>query len=106
MNSGRGSCDRECDWLVFRGVYERREVSVNPYLKIPSKQRPGLNDIGCEFFEWRGQWRLNVMARSHYHLRFRGSFGGGGVGDNPGCSPELTGAGFVGLVRVGLFVCL
>ena len=79
VNSGRGSCDRECDWLVFRGVYEGREVSVNPYLKIPSKQRPGLNDIGCEFFEWRGQWRLNVMTRSHYHLRFRGSFGGEGL---------------------------
>ena len=45
------------------------------------------------------------MARSHYHLRFRGSFGGEGVGDNPGCSPELTGAGFVGLVRVGGWLC-
>ena len=29
----------------------------------------------------------------------------GWVGDNPGCSPELTGAGFVGLVRVG-FGCV
>ena len=83
--------------MVFRGVLGGRDVSVNPSLKIPSKQRPGLNDIGYESFEWRGWWEANVIARSHCHVRFGRGLVGGGVGDNPGCSPEMTGFG----LRVG-----
>lgn len=64
--------------MVFRGVLGGRDVSVNPSLKIPSKQRSGLNDIGYESFECRGWWEPNVIARSHCHVRFgRGLVGVG-----------------------------
>ena len=104
MNSGCVSCDRECTWLVFQGVYGRLEVSVSPCLKIPSKQRSGLNDIGYEYFECRGRWRLNVITRSHYHLRFKGCFGGKGlviIRDVIRSSPKL-----VLLLRVARWACM
>ena len=63
--------------MVFRGVLGGRDVSVNLSLKIPSKQRSGLNDIGYESFECRGWREPNVIARSHCHVRFgRGVLGG------------------------------
>ena len=65
--------------MVFRGVLRGRDVSVNPSLKIPSKQRSGLNDIGYESFEWRGWREPNVIARSHCHVRFGRGFVGVGL---------------------------